>query len=67
MYRYDINEVMDEIKEMTIKEKNKFLEKLNDELYEFASNVDGLRESINDEHCGSTEKKNERINTIVIS
>lgn len=57
MYRYDINEVMDEIKEMTIKEKNKFLEKLNDELYEFASNVDGLRESINDEHCGSTEKK----------
>ena len=29
MYRYDINEVMDEIKEMTIKEKNKFLEKLN--------------------------------------
>lgn len=57
MYKYDINEVMDEIKGMTIREKNKFLEKLNDELYEFASNVDDLRESINDEHCGSTEKK----------
>lgn len=57
MYKYDIDEVMDEIKEMTIREKNKFLEKLNDELYELASNVDDLRESINDEHCGSTEKK----------
>lgn len=57
MYRYDINEVMDEIKEMTIREKNKFLERLNDELYEFATRVDDLRDAINDEHCESMKNK----------
>ena len=57
MYKCDINEVMDEIKGMTIREKNKFLEKLNNELNEFATRVDDLRDAINDEHCESMKNK----------
>lgn len=57
MYKCDINEVMDEINGMTIREKNKFLERLNDELYEFATRVDDLRDAINDEHCESMKNK----------
>ena len=57
MYKCDINEVMDEINGMNIREKNKFLEKLNDELYEFATRVDDLRDAINDEHCESMKNK----------
>ena len=57
MYKFDINEVMDEINGMTIREKNKSLEKLNDELYEFATRVDDLRDTINDEHYESMKNK----------
>ena len=57
MLKCDINEVMEDIKEMTIKEKNKFLEKLNNELYDFALKVDDLRETINDEYVESVKKK----------
>lgn len=57
MYKCDINEVMDEIKGMTIRERNKFLEKLNNELNEFATRVDDLRDAINDEHCESMKNK----------
>ena len=57
MFKCDINEVMEDIKKMTIKEKNNFLEKLNNELYDFALKVDDLRETINDEYVESMKKK----------
>ena len=50
MLKCDINEVMDEIKGMNIREKNKFLEKFHDELLDFASSVDELKEKVNDDY-----------------
>ena len=57
MLKCDINEVMDEIKGMTIREKNKFLEKLHDELLDFASSVDELKETINDDYYDLIKKQ----------
>lgn len=57
MLKCDINEVMDEIKGMTIREKNKFLEKFHDELHGFASKVDDLRGTLNDEYRDSIRQQ----------
>lgn len=57
MFKCNINEVMDEIKGMTIREKNKFLEELNDELLDFASSVDELKEEINDDYYDSIKRQ----------
>ena len=57
MLKCDINEVMDEIKGMTIREKNKFLEKFHDELLDFASKVDNLRGTLNDEYRDSIRRQ----------
>lgn len=50
MLKCDINEVMDEIKGMNIREKNKYLENFYDELLDFASSVDELKEKVNDDY-----------------
>ena len=50
MLKCDINEVMEGIKGMTIREKNKYLEKFHDELLDFASSVDELKEKVNDDY-----------------
>lgn len=57
MIKCDIDEVMDEIKGMTIREKNIFLEKFHDELFDFASSVDELTEKINDDYCASIKRQ----------
>lgn len=57
MLKCDINEVMDEIKGMTIREKNKFLEKFHDELLDFASKVDDLRGTLNDEYSALIKRQ----------
>lgn len=57
MFKCNINEVMDEIKGMTIREKNNFLEELNDELLDFASSVDELKEEINDDYYDSIKRQ----------
>lgn len=57
MLKCDINEVMDEIKGMTIREKNKYLEKFHDELLDFASNVDELKEKVNDDYYDLIKKQ----------
>ena len=57
MLKCDINEVMDEIKGMTIREKNKFLEKYHDELLDFSSSVDELKEKINDDYYDSIKRQ----------
>ena len=57
MLKCDINEVMDEIKGMTIREKNKYLEKFHDELLDFASKVDDLRGTLNDEYSALIKRQ----------
>ena len=57
MLKCDINEVMDEIQGMTIREKNKYLDKFHNELFEFTSRLYDLQEKLNDEYSTSIRQK----------
>ena len=57
MFKCDINEVMDEIKGMAIREKYKLLEDFYDELQDFASSVDELKDKIEDDYYNLTKRQ----------
>lgn len=57
MFKLDLEQTKNEIKDMTIKEKNVFLEKLQENLDEASTAISDLQESINDEYQDSINQQ----------